>query len=113
MDYSKKSKEELIEELKNLKKHEQSISVVLNNVSEMFYKISFDKNGSKVIDYISPQVENIFGLSVNDYKKNQNKLFEYFHPEELEDLRIRISKIDKDTKGWSVTYRFYHKIKEK
>ena len=81
MDYSKKSKEELIKEIENLKKQEANISLVMNNVSEMFYKISFDEKGNKVIDYISPQVESIFGLSINSYKKNQSKLFEYFHPD--------------------------------
>ena len=78
----------------------------------MFYKISFDKKGNKIIDYISPQVENILGLSIDKYIKNQDKLFEYFHPEELENLKNKISKIDKNTKDWSVTYRFYNKIKK-
>ncbi|MCB9364337.1 MAG: PAS domain S-box protein [Flavobacteriales bacterium] len=113
MDYSKKSKEELIKEIENLKKQEANISLVMNNVSEMFYKISFDEKGNKVIDYISPQVESIFGLSINSYKKNQSKLFEYFHPDEIDEIRKKLKSIKKNTKDWSITYRFYNKIKKR
>lgn len=113
MDYSKKSKEELIEEINSLKKKEQDISLVLNNVSEMFYKISYDKNERKKIDYISPQVKDVFGLEVKEYIDNQSKLFEYFHPDELEALREQIANINENTKNWSITYRFYNKKKQK
>ena len=69
MDYSKKSKEELIKEIENLKSKEANLSLLMDNVSEMFYKISFDEKGKKILDYISPQVINVFGLSVENYKK--------------------------------------------
>ena len=113
MDYSKKSKEELIKEIENLKKQEANISLVMNNVSEMFYKISFDEKGNKVLDYISPQVLNVCGLTAADYIKNQKNLFEYFHPEEIENIRKQVNSINKNTKDWFITYRFYHKIKKK
>jgi len=113
VDYLKKSKEELIEEIEKLKKKEQDVTLVLNNVGEMFYKISFDNNGKKKIDFISPQVKDVFGLGIEEYVESQSRLFEYFHPEELDELREQISSINKDTKNWSVTYRFYNKIKKK
>lgn len=113
MDYSKKSKEELIKEIENLKKKKYDISLILNNVNEMFYKISLDKNGNKTIDYISPQVKEVFGLDINEYIESQYRLFEYFHPDEIEDIKKNIQNLKKDTKEWSIIYRFYNKIKNK
>ena len=37
MDYSKKSREELIEEIELLKKEEANISNILDNINEMFH----------------------------------------------------------------------------
>ncbi len=113
MDDSLKSKEELLEELKKLKEKEKNVSHILNNVGEMFYKISFNENGRKVIDFISPQVEEVFGLSEQEYRDNQHRLFEYFHLDEIENLRKKILNINESTKNWSVEYRFYNKKKEK
>jgi PAS domain S-box-containing protein len=79
----------------------------------MFYKISFDEKGNKVLDYVSPQVLNVCGLTSHDYIKNQKNLFEFFHPEEIENIRKQVNSINKDTKDWFITYRFYHKIKKK
>ena len=109
MDYSKKSKEELIKEIELLKSKEENISTVLYSINEMFYKISFDENGKKNIDYISPQVENVLGLTTEEYINNKDILFEHFHPEELEKLIEEAKKMNKDHKQWSFTYRFYHK----
>ena len=111
MDYSKKSKEELIREIEFLKNETSSISKVLYNIKEMFYKISFDKNGNKVIDYISPQVQNVLGLTTEEYINNKNILFEHFHPEEIDDLVEATKKIGEEKKEWNFTYRFYHKHK--
>lgn len=113
MNYSKKSKEELIEEIELLKRKEENISKILYNINEMFYKISFDKDGTKNIDYISPQVENVLGLTTEEYIKNKDILFEHFHPEEIEDLIVATKRINKEKKQWSFTYRFYHKILKK
>ena len=49
MDYHNKSREELIAEIEILKKKEEGISMILDNINEMFYKISFDDNAKKTI----------------------------------------------------------------
>ena len=51
MDYSKKTKEELIQEISLLKQKEDNFSLILNKINEMFYKISIDKNEKKTIEY--------------------------------------------------------------
>ncbi|MGE0560379.1 MAG: PAS domain S-box protein [Flavobacteriales bacterium] len=113
MDYSKKTKEELVKEITLLKQKEESFSLVLNKINEMFYKISIDKNEKKTIEYLSPQVEEIFGLSIEDYINNQHKLFEHFHPEELEKLKKEVELQKTAHIPKSITYRFYNKKKKK
>jgi PAS domain S-box-containing protein len=75
----------------------------------MFYKISFDKDGEKTINYISPQVENVLGLTTEEYIKNKNIIFEHFHPDDIKDLKETIKKNSRNKNKWSVTYRFYNK----
>ncbi len=113
MNYNNKSKEELIKEIEILKKKESNISQVLYSIDEMFYKISFDKKGNKIIDYMSPQVENVLGLTTEEYIKNKNILFEHFHPDDIKILKETIKKNNSNKNKWSVTYRFYNKKLEK
>ncbi len=109
MDYYKKTKEELIKEIENLKQQKENVSVVLDYIEEMFYKISFDKKGNKTFDYISPQIEKVLGLSASEYIKNQNKLFEYFHPDDVDKLVEDIKEATKNKKKSTFNYRFYNK----
>lgn len=113
MDYSKKTKEELIQEISLLKQKEDNFSLILNKINEMFYKISIDKNEKKTIEYLSPQVEEIFGLSIREYINHQHKLFEHFHPEELEKLKKEVELQKNCHAPKSLTYRFYNKKKKK
>ncbi|OFY89975.1 MAG: hypothetical protein A3K10_15210 [Bacteroidetes bacterium RIFCSPLOWO2_12_FULL_31_6] len=75
MDYSKKSKEELIKEIAFLQKKEENVSLVLYNIGEMFYRISFDKKGKRNIDFVSPQVERVLGLTAQEYIDNNGVIF--------------------------------------
>jgi len=113
VDYSKKTKEELIQEISLLKQKEDNFSLILNKINEMFYKISIDKNEKKTIEYLSPQVEEIFGLSIREYINHQHKLFEHFHPEELEKLKKEVELQKNCHAPKSLTYRFYNKKKKK
>lgn len=112
MDYSNKTKEELIQEIKFLKE-ENNFSLILNEINEMFYRIAIDENEKKNIEYLSPKVEDIFGLSPSEYINNQSRLFEHFHPEEIEKLKNEVEIQKNSTKPKTLTYRFYNKKKKK
>ncbi len=113
MDYSKKNKEELIAEINNLHQKEDHVSFILNRINVMFYKISIKESNVKVIEYLSPQVESVFGLNNEEYRLNQDKLSEYFHPQDLDDLKKKISEHHNDKEPQTFIYRFYHKKKKK
>jgi len=113
LDYSKKTKEELIKEIELLKLKDQNVSFILNKINEVFYKVSIDKNNAKTIEYLSPQVENVFGLTNEEYLANQDKLFEYFHPTDLENLKKIVVLNKEDKLPQTLVYRFYNKKKKK
>ena len=75
MDYSEKSKEELIKELQNLKENQKNMSMVLENIKEMFYQISFDEKGNKKFEYLSPQIIDVLGLSQEEYIENLESIW--------------------------------------
>lgn len=109
MDYSEKSKEELIKELQNLKQSQKNMSMVLENIKEMFYQISFDEKGNKKFEYLSPQIIDVLGLSQEEYIENQDKLFEFFHPEDIDNLTDAVKKGKKEKHQKTLHYRFYNK----
>lgn len=113
MDYSKKTKEELIKEIEILKLKEQNVELILNDINEMFYKISFGKDNRRTIEYLSPKIEKVFGLTNKQYVENQDKLFEYFHPSELEYLKKEIAKQKTLKTPLTLSYRFYNKQQQK
>ena len=109
MDYSNKTKEELIKELEVLKQNQENISLVLNNIKEMFYQISFDENGNKKFEYLSSQIEEVLGLSKKEYIENQDKLFEYFHPNDIDELTKIVTNSKKEKTNRTIQYRFFNK----
>lgn len=115
MDYSNKSKEELIEEINFLKKKEENISAVLNNINEIIFHLSFDENGNKKFEYISPHVDRVLGITTQKYidANNANKILEYFHPDDVVKLQEESKKITPLQKEYSFTYRFFNKILDK
>lgn len=108
MNPLKQNTKELVDEINKLKEREQNLTYILGNINEMFYKFSLNEKGKKVIDYISPQVETVFGLKYNEYISNDS-LAEYFHPSEVEGLKEQIAKHNKSKQPLTLTYRFYNK----
>lgn len=113
MDYSKKSKEELIKEITLLKAKEQNVELVLNKINEMFYRISFDKEKKVSIDYISPKIEKVLGITNKEYLKNHNILYNYFHPDDIENIKSNVSKLKETKNPMTFTYRFFNNLLQK
>ena len=117
MDYSKKSKEELIKEIAFLQKKEENISLVLYNINEMFYRISFDEKGKRNIYYVSPQVEKVLGLTAQEYADNNEAIFPSARDcsslETIEKLIEESKKKDKNNPKVIFNYQFYHIKKRK
>jgi len=107
------SKEELIAELEMLKAYKKNMSFVLDNIKEMFYKLNFDEKGNKTFEFISPQIIDVLGLTVEEYIKNQSTISEYFHPDDLEKIVKEVANAKKGNKIKTIQYRFFNKLLNK
>ena len=115
VDYSKKSKEELIEEIKFLKKKEDIISRVLDDTNEIIYHVSFNEKDEKHFEYVSAHVERVMGITTEKYIDDnyKNKIVEYFHPDDIKDLFENAKKISKKKRKHTFKYRFFNKKLDK
>ncbi len=95
-----RAQEELREVNERLKK-------VLNSINYIIYDIQIAEDGKKAFRYISPQLEKVYGYTVDEFKMllDENRGTELFHPDDLQQI-IESSKIlSKDKKPISQTYR--------
>ena len=114
MDYSKKSKEELIEELNFLKKKEDIISRVLDDTNEVIYHVSYNNKEEKKFEYVSPHVERVMGISTEKYidVNYKNTILEYIHPDDVNNIIEKANEISKKEKKLTLKYRFFNKRKK-
>lgn len=91
-----------------LKKNQERLSMILHNIDEMVYNISLDDSGGKTIEYVSPQIEKLFGVSEGEYieKTRTGELTERYHPDDITDLAEVQEKIKKQKKSVTIQYRF-------
>ena len=99
MDYSKKSKEELIKEIASLKKKEEDISIeknkhlafVLENIEECIYNVKFTPTG-KVLSFVSPHIYHITGLNIKEFTEEgkSGKLAERINAEDRKIIKQNI-----------------------
>jgi len=115
VDYSNKSKEELIKEIELLKQKEDIISIVLNNINEIIFHLSFDEKGNKKFEYLSVQTEKIIGLTPEEYIKIniEGTTLDHVHPDDKERLVDESKKVKVNNKKYIFTYRFFNKILDK
>ena len=103
-----------IKNIDDKKKHADEIlanndkfKFILNNLEDFIYLVSYNNAGKEKFEYISPYIENLFGLTEDEYVSNEmrEKLNEIYHPADFpklkqlkEDLLTTKSKV-------STTYR--------
>ena len=86
----------------------EKLSNILENIDNVVYNISIDKDGNKAIRYLSPYVEKLFGYSVEDFitLSKTNKILECYHPEDVDAVQDASKKIKKTKSVLKHTYRF-------
>ncbi len=92
---------------------EKRLSVIFESINEMVYNVSIDRDGNRKMEYISPQIEQIFGFTAKEYAHiAANPIVEYYHPDDLEKVnriadRLKVAGSDEVI---SVQYRFRPKF---
>jgi PAS domain S-box-containing protein len=94
---------------KMIEEKEQTFSTLINNINYITYSFLTDKDTGKItIKYISPQVEQIIGFTVEEFQEKliENKIKEHYHPEDINKLLETADNIKKTKKSSLITYRF-------
>jgi len=83
------------------------LKMVLKSINHIIYDIGIEDDGSKEFRYISPQIENIYGYTIEEFKAllKGNKAVDLFHPDDLESIKAHADKIRETKKPISHTYR--------
>lgn len=95
-----RSQEELTEVNERLKK-------VLKSINHIIYDIGIAEDGSKKFRYISPQIENIYGYTIQEFKDllKADKGIDLFHPDDVKSIKEHSEILNKTKKPISHTYR--------
>ena len=81
---------------------------IMNNIDEFIYVTRYFKDGTKKIEYASPFIQQIFGLSKDEYLSDETRvmLIQRYHPEDLEKAKKKVDKFREEKKPIENIYRF-------
>lgn len=71
-----------------LKESEQQFQSLSENMPGVLFSYIFEKNGRHGFRYISPAIEKVLGVTATDFMQTER----YIHPEDLPDLRSKITR---------------------
>lgn len=87
---------------------QKNLELVIDNIDSLVYSLDIDEKGNKHFNFLGPQIEKLVGIPREQYIKSvqDGSINNYFHPEDLQNVRIQLQEIrDKKTSG-IFTYRF-------
>ncbi|MBL4624155.1 MAG: PAS domain S-box protein, partial [Flavobacteriales bacterium] len=91
----------------NLQKTERDRNLLLSSLNVVVYTILIYKK-DKTIDYISPQVESVFGYTKESYNKGEINIASYYHPDDVSILITKMEEIKRTKQPVTLIYRFNH-----
>ncbi len=69
-----------------LRESQQRFSAIADNVPGVVYRAVLHPNGDVSMPYISPRIQDIFGVSVEDFSEHFEWVFDMAHPEDRTEL---------------------------
>lgn len=91
----------------NLQQTEANRNLLLSSLNVLVYTELINETG-KTIDYISPQVETVFGYTKEIYNSGKMDIKEQYHPEDLKSIQTKTEEILETKQAGTLLYRFYH-----
>ena len=90
-----------------LQQTERNRSLLLSSLNVVVYTEIIKETG-KTIDYISPQIESVFGYTKESYNSGEFNVKNQYHPDDLKMIFNKTKKIYTTKKSGTLLYRFYH-----
>jgi len=98
---------ELKKAQQTLQQSERNRSLLLSSLNVVVYTEIIKETG-KTIDYISPQIESVFGYTKESYNSGEFNVKNQYHPDDLKMIFTKTEKIYTTKKSGTLLYRFYH-----
>jgi PAS domain S-box-containing protein len=118
-EYSKLSKDELLNEIAKLHaaahgdglstNGHMSLERVLNSLDEVVYHIDLTKPESERIRFVGNNIEKVFGITRAEFTSGQNMFMNNCHPEDIVAVREKADALRKSRQPGTFLYRYYKK----
>jgi len=117
-EYSKLSKEELLNEIARLhaagaNTHsatgQVSLERVLSSIDEVVYHIDLTKPESERISFVGSNIEKVFGITKEEFTSGQNMFMNNCHPEDIISIRDKAEALRKSKQPGTFLYRYFKK----
>lgn len=86
----------------------EQLADFLTYVPGAMYQYRLTPEGNGVFDYASDGIEELFGCPVEDVMADEQNLFRYIHPADLEDILDETKRLARDGGLWDMRFRVRH-----
>jgi len=90
-----------------LREVNERLTKVLNSINHIIFDIKIEKNGSHIFQYISPQIEKVYGYTIAEYKKiiKDQRKKELIHPDDIHIIEKSARTLSEMKQPITQTYR--------
>jgi PAS domain S-box-containing protein len=89
-----------------LRESRMALEKVLNTIDETIYHIDLRKDSGQRIKFVSESIETVFGITKQEFLNDKDIFLKYYHPEDLEKIRITSEALQKEKAPKLYYYRF-------
>ena len=82
--------------------------LLLEKIEGFIYYLEINVDGTKTIKYVGPQLEEILGITREEYSKDAVSIIDKCHPDDLPGVYESARKLRLEKKPQTLTYRFMH-----
>ncbi|MBI3511665.1 MAG: PAS domain S-box protein [Bacteroidetes bacterium] len=91
----------------------KALEVILNTIDEVVYHVDMRFESGKRLRFVSDSAETIYGIPKEDFFRNKDAFLKYYHPEDLERIKLSSAALEKEKKPQEYHYRFLNPKTEK
>lgn len=85
---------------------------VLTRIEDFVYYVENNRDGTKTIRYVGPQLEKILGITRGQYINDATVIIDHCHPDDLPGVYEKARRLRVERKPQSFIYRFLHDEKK-
>lgn len=94
-----------------LKKNEEFLTRLINNIGEIIYSVSFAENSGKpIVDFVSKQANWILGYAPDEFIRDPKFWFKIIHPDDAQVVEEKTKLMFDEKKSGVLIYRMQHNL---